>query len=90
MKARILFSASPHQRRHRQKKPRLERGSFNSAAIAPDPGLRGKANHDDSPSVRGDSLKAPGPFSGAIEKTLRSGQWHTFRQLPPAQQDTGS
>jgi hypothetical protein len=34
--------------------------------------------------VRGNSVKVPGPFGGAVGKTRRCGEWCTFRQLPPA------
>jgi len=64
-----------------EKCPACEAGHSCSVAVAPDPGLRGWANHDDSPSVRGDSVKAPGPFSGACRKN--SALWpmaHVTRQ----------
>jgi hypothetical protein len=32
---------------------------------------------DHCASVRGDSVKAPGPFGGAVTKTLRCGKLHT-------------
>jgi hypothetical protein len=87
MKARILCSASPRSGSSAvstsggigEKCPAIGAGHSCSAAVAPDPGLRGWANHDDSPPVRGDSVKAEGPFGGAVGKTLRCGQWHTLR-----------
>jgi hypothetical protein len=80
----LSMSCRLRQRWHWQKNCPAWEGQYYSAAVAPDPGLRGKANHDNYPSVRGDSVKAQGPFSGAVGKTLRCGQWHTLQAMAAA------
>jgi hypothetical protein len=70
-----------------KKCPAYGAGHSYSAAVAPDPGLRGWTNHDDSPPVRGDSVKAPGPFGGAVGKTLRCGQRHTLHARAAERRD---
>jgi hypothetical protein len=93
MKARILCSAPPAQHPRppasasAKNAPPVERGHSYSAAVAPDPGLRGWTNHDDSPSVQGDSVKATGPFGGAVGKTLRCGQRHTLHARAAERRD---
>jgi hypothetical protein len=74
----LNISGRLHQRRRWRKMPRLWSGAFLLGRDRTRPGLRGWTNHDDSPSVRGDSMKAPGPFGGAVGKTLRCGQRHTL------------
>jgi len=74
-----ILGPSPPAAASAKNAPPVERGILARPRSHQDPGLRGWANHDDSTSVRGDSVKAPGPFGGAVGKTLRCGQWHTLR-----------
>jgi len=64
-----ILGPSPPVAASAKKCPACGAGHSCSAAVAPDPGLRGWANHNDSPSVQGDSVKAAGPFGGAVGKT---------------------